>query len=193
MTTLQASQRPESGKGEARKLRAKGKLPGVVYGPQDPPFGVEVDPAALTEIFKKSQDRNTIVQLEVAGETLPVLVREVQRHPVSRDILHVDFYRVSQDRDVEVMVPLKTTGRPRGAVLGGRLRVIRRTLRVRCRFDRIPSDFTVDVSPLGVNEMIRASQVPLPEGVALVLDSDFPVISVVGKRVAAGSAGAGAE
>lgn len=185
MTMLQASRRTGDGKGAARKLRARGVLPAVVYGPEHDPVSITVDPGALTDIFKKSQDRNTIIDLDIEGEKLPVLVREVQRHPVSRKILHVDFYRVSAERPVEVMVPIRPYGRPRGAVLGGRLRVIRRALRARCRYDRIPKDFPVDVSPMRIGDMVRASQIKLPEGVELVADHDINVLTLYGKRVGA--------
>lgn len=182
MTSLQAAIRTDNGKGEARKLRATGRIPGVLYGPDHEPVTLSVDPDALTEIFKQTQDRNTIVQLQVEGDTVPTLVREVQRHPLTRELLHVDFYRVSPEREVEVMVPLRTQGRPRGAVLGGRVRLIRRELRARCRFDRIPSDFTVDVTPMQIGDMIKVSQVRPPEGVQVVFDHDFNIVTVAGKR-----------
>lgn len=190
MTTLQASIRTENGKGEARKLRSNGQVPAVVYGPETRPIAIAVDPAGITEIFKQTQNRNTIVELNVDGETVPVLVREVQRHPVSRELLHVDFYRVSKERDVEIMVPLRPHGRPRGAVLGGRLRVIRRELRARCRYDRIPNEFTVDVSPLNIGDMIKASEIEMPPGVELVMENDFNVVTLYGKRVAGGTSAA---
>ena len=182
MTSLQAAIRTDNGKGEARKLRATGRIPGVLYGPDHEPVTLSVDPDALTEIFKQTQDRNTIVQLQVEGDTVPTLVREVQRHPLTRELLHADFYRVSMERPVEVMVPLRPVGRPRGAVLGGRTRLIRRELRARCRYDRIPVDLPVDVTPMQIGDMVKVSQVKVPEGVELVYDHDFNVVTVYGKR-----------
>lgn len=182
MTSLQAAIRTDNGKGDARKLRARGRIPGVLYGPDHEPVSLSVDPNALTEIFKQTQDRNTIVQLQVEGDTVPTLVREVQRHPLTRELLHVDFFRVSPERPVEVMVPLRTQGRPRGAVLGGRVRLIRRELRARCRYDRIPAAFTVDVTPMQIGDMIKVSQVRPPEGVQIVFDHDFNIVTVAGKR-----------
>jgi large subunit ribosomal protein L25 len=113
---------------------------------------------------------------------VPCLVREVQRHPVSREILHVDFYAVPQDREIELMVPLNPVGRPKGAVAGGRLRIIRRDLKVAARYDRIPKTVDIDVSDLDVGDFVRASQIKTPEGVSIVIANDFNVVAMEGKR-----------
>lgn len=182
MTSLQAAIRTDNGKGNARKLRAAGRVPGVVYGPYHESIAISIDPNTLSDIFKQSRDRNTIVELQLEGETVPTLVREVQRHPLTRELLHVDFYRVSKERPVEVMVPLVPQGRPRGAVLGGRTRLIRRELKVRCTYDRIPSGLPVDVTPMQIGDMVRVSQIKAPQGVEILYDHDFNVVTVYGKR-----------
>lgn len=180
--SLSAAVRTTTGKGAARKARATGRIPANVYGPEAAPVSVDIDPDALVRIFRKTRNRNTIVDLEIDGATVPTLVREVQRHPASRDILHVDFYRVHADRPVEVMVPVTTTGRPAGAVLGGRLRLIRRAVRTRCPYDRIPEKFVVDISPMNIGDMVKASEIATPEGVEMVYDNDFNVLTVYGKK-----------
>ena len=180
--TLNAEVRATSGKGAARKARRAGKIPAVVYGPETDAVSIDIDPDALVRIFRKTRNRNTVVELELDGEKVPTLVREVQRHPVSRDVLHVDFYRLSADRPVEVMVPVTTVGRPVGAVLGGRLRLIRRVVRTRCPYDRIPEAFVVDISPMEIGDMVKASEIPTPEGVEMVYDNDFNVLTVYGKK-----------
>ena len=183
-TTLAATIRTDSGKGIARKIRAEGKLPAVMYGPGHDAVPVVVDPTELQNIFRNTGDKNTIVDLNLDGHSVPVLVREVQRHPVSRKLLHVDFFRVVEGRKIEVMVPVEPKGRPVGAVLGGRLRLIRRVLRARCAFNNIPSRFVIDVEHLNVNDMIRVSEIIPPEGVELVYDVDFNVITLYGKQKA---------
>lgn len=186
-TTLAASTRNDStGKGAARKLRAQGQVPAVLYGYGREPRSISVDPKALLDIFHASQNRNTVVELDIDGEKHPTMVREVQRHPVSRAIRHVDFYRLSDDRKVEVMVPVTTTGRPAGAVLGGQVRIIRRVLKVRCLWNAIPDHFEVDVSPMNIGDMIKASEITAPEGVEIVIDHDFNVINLFGRRASAG-------
>lgn len=183
-TTLAVTPRSETGKGWARRTRAEGQVPAVVYGPTTDPKTVTVDPEALVELFKQTQDRNTIVNVQVDGDAHPCLVREVQRHPLSREILHVDFYAVPQDREIEVMVPLNPVGRPAGATLGGRVRLIRRSVKAQARFDKLPKQFDVDVSPLHIGDRILASEIPMPDGVSLVYDNDYNVIELYGKKAA---------
>ena len=182
-TTLAATTRPSGNKGDSRKLRAVGKLPAVMYGPNDEPTPIAVDSEELTTIFRKTRDRNTVVEIELDGNTYPTLVREVQRHPVSRKLVHADFYRLAADRKVEVMIPIEGVGRPAGAILGGRLRLIRRTVKARCDFDKIPSKLAVNISPMHIGDMVKASEIPLPEGVELVYDNDYNVLTIYGKKV----------
>lgn len=182
-TTLEVSSRAVIGKGENRKARARGLVPAVVYGKTQTPIPVAVDPTKLVEVFKQTQDRNTIVSIKVGdGDVIPCLVREVQRHPLSRKIIHVDFYAVPKEDPIEVVVPIRPVGRPKGAQLGGRLRLIRREIRISARYDLIPEAIEVDVSDLDIADHIRASQMTLPEGVTLVVDNDFIVVTVTGKQ-----------
>jgi large subunit ribosomal protein L25 len=181
-TTISATTRDAGSKGAARKVRRAGRLPAIVYGPENEPLPISVEPKALVDLFRHTRNRNTIVKLDIEGKEQPALVREVQRHPVSRDILHVDFYRVSPDRQVEVMVPVESVGRPAGAIMGGRLRIIRRTIRVRCGYQDIPEKFVVDVSSMHVGDMVKASEIPTPDGVEMVYDHDFNVMTVYGKK-----------
>lgn len=180
-TTLTATKRNQLGKGGARKLRAAGKLPAVLYGVQDETICLTVDPKALTDIFQATRNRNTVLQLDVEGTKVSALVREAQRHPASREILHVDFQQVGE-KPVEVVVPVTTTGKPAGEVLGGRLRVIRRELLVRCNYKNIPACFEVDVSALQIGDMILASEIPVPDGVKVVYAHDFNVLTLYGKK-----------
>lgn len=181
--TIQATPRVAHGKGSARKTRAAGHLPAVVYGPKTTPQSISVDPDLLVGIFKHTRDRNTVVEVKIGdGAAVPCLVREVQRHPLSREILHVDFYAVDPNGEVEVMVPLTTVGRAKGALLGGRIRLIRRSIKAMCRYDRIPSNFVIDVTELDIGDMVKASEVPLPEGVSLVYDHDYNIVTLYGKR-----------
>jgi large subunit ribosomal protein L25 len=168
------------GKGAARKLRASGKIPATLYGAAAP-MSVEVDPRALDDIFRVSRNHNTIVQVNVNGQDVPCLVKEAQRHPLSREILHVDLYAVPEDRDIEVRVPVEAVGKSKGAAVGGRVRIIRREVRVVCHYRRIPLTVQVDVSALDIGEQIRVSAVPMPEGLRIAYETDYAVLSIVGK------------
>lgn len=184
-TNLNAEVRSgESGKGVARKIRKAGKLPGVVYGAGNEATAVIVDPKALTDMFMATRNRNTVVNLEIDGTTHPCLVREVQRHPLSRQMLHVDFYKVPEEDAVTVMVPIQGVGRAKGMTLGGRLRLIRREVRIRCNYKHIPATIDFDITPLDIGDMVKASELPLPEGCELDADNDFNVMTLYGKRVA---------
>lgn len=181
-TNLAAETRSETGKGVARKLRAAGKIPAVLYANGDAATHLTIDPVRLDEIFRHTRNRNTVVQLELDGTSVPALVKTAQRHPVSRAILHVDFYAVSADKEVEVMVPLRAVGRPAGASLGGRLRLIRRTIRARCTYENIPETLDIDVTPMNIGDMKKVSEVIVPDGVTVPFDDDFNVITCYGKK-----------
>jgi len=181
-TQLSANVRDHSqGKGGARKARKGGGLPAVVYGPSNAPLSITVDPKGLEEIFRKSQNRNTVVELQLSGQSVPVLVREVQRHPVSRQILHVDFYRVDVNRPVRVEVPVVATGKAKGLAGGGRVQIMRRALQVEVSFDKIPTAIEVDTTDLDIADTIRVSAVVPPAGVKVLFDQDYPVVTLAGK------------
>jgi large subunit ribosomal protein L25 len=181
-TNLAVEIRTGSGKGIARKLRAAGKIPAVLYSGGDEATQLTVDPHALNEIFRQTKNRNTVVQLGLNGANVPAIVKDAQRHPVSRDILHVDFLQVQDGKMIEVMVPLRPVGKAAGVALGGRIGLIRRKVRARCAYDQIPEAFEIDTTPMEVGDMIKASEIPTPEGVTVVFAHDFNVLSLYGKR-----------
>lgn len=184
-TNLSAEVRSgECGKGVARKIRKAGMVPGVVYGAGEEATPVSFDPKALTDLFAATKNRNTVVNLEMDGTTHPCLVREVQRHPLSRKMLHVDFYKVPEKDTVCVVVPIQGVGRAIGMTLGGRLRLIRRDIRIRCNYKDIPATIDFDITPLNIGDMVKASELPLPKGCELDVENDFNVMTLYGKRVA---------
>lgn len=185
-TSLSASVRNDAtGKGVARKLRATGLVPAVVYGEGADARHITVDPVAFDRLFRATRDRNTVVNVDVDGEQIPTLVREVQRHPLDRNILHIDFYKLSKEKPVTVVIPVTTSGKAVGEVIGGKIRLIRREIPVTCRYDQIPHVINVDVTPMQLGEFVKSSQLPLPEGVSVALDRDVNVVSCYGKRIVA--------
>jgi large subunit ribosomal protein L25 len=183
MHSLSVSPRPETGKGAARKMRAAGRVPGVIYADGADARPVSFEPKALLDIFRATKNRNTIVHLELEGETFPVLVQDADRHPVSRELLHVDFLRVSDDKKLVVKVPVEGVGRPAGAALGGRLRLIRRELKVRCMWQHIPETLQVDITPMEIGDMVKAAEITPPPNVEVLYESNFNVLTVYGKKV----------
>lgn len=193
-TSLEAEVRVDQiGKGVARKLRKSGRVPAVVYGKASEPTSVSVEPKALADIFMETGNRNTVIQLSVDGKVIPCLVKEVQRHPLSQDMLHVDFYSVPESDTIQVMVPVRGVGRAKGMTIGGRLRLIRREVRIECNYKDIPESVDYDISPMEIGDMVKASELSIPKGCALVADHDFNVLTVYGKRVVAAEETAAAE
>jgi len=180
--SLNASSRTELGKGNARKIRAKGLLPAVIYRAGQPATSVSIDPNELENAFRRSGNRNTLVNLGVDGNNFICLVKQTQRDPVTSTLVHVDFYEVDENEEVVVKVPTNPTGKAAGVVAGGKLRTIVRDLTVRCKPGDIPATVDVDVTHLEVGDFVRVSGVSAPAGAEIVAPNDFNIFTVVGKR-----------
>jgi large subunit ribosomal protein L25 len=179
--TLKAGLREGRGKGPARKLRAAGKLPAVVYGAAGEPLALSLNTHEAQLLFHAISVDNTIVNLEIEGGTglVQTLVREIQTHPIRPDILHVDFLRIQMDVEVELDVPLHIHGIPRGVRDdGGVLEQPLHDLPIRCLPDRIPEEILVEVADLGIGDAVHVRDLPLTEGVEVMLDGDRIVCSV---------------
>src|SRR5262245_57122054 len=111
---LEAVERAERGKNEARRLRAAGKIPAVVYGEREGGKAIAVDPKILSRIMHTGQGANTLISLKLGGGDARVLVKEYQLDPVTHQILHADFYRVAMDKLIRVTVPVVSKGEPKG-------------------------------------------------------------------------------
>ena len=179
---LTANPREEMGKGAARKLRAAGLLPAVIYRAGQPATSISLDPLALENAFRKTGNRNTLVDLGVDGKSFVCLVKSTQRDPMSAELLHVDFFEVDSNEDVVVDVPVSAVGKAAGVVAGGKLRIVKRDLRIQCKPADIPDTVAVDVTPLSIGDFVRVSQVPAPSGTQIVAPNDFNVVTVLGKR-----------
>lgn len=179
MTIGQLSVTPRSGrgKGSARKLRAQGLVPGVVYGRKQDAVTVSLDPRELDTLVRKSPWRlNTVIDLNL-GEagSRPVLVKDITVHPVSRAIIHVDFINVDMDSPVRADVPLKLVGRPEGVKAGGLLQQMLRNVRVECLPGSIPAAVEADISNLNRKDAMMLDQVPAPEGTSIIIRENVAV------------------
>ena len=179
---LSADLRTATGKSAARKIRQAGQVPATIYRNGEAATLIQIDPLALQLSFERTKNPNTLVNLVYGDEAKVCLVKEVQRHPVSGKIRHVDFYNVHDDQNITVDVPVKAVGKAKGVSLGGKLRIIRRSLTVQCVPANIPSHIEVDVTEVGVGEFLKASQITTPESFELILASDFNVVTVVRRR-----------
>ncbi|MEJ2539770.1 MAG: 50S ribosomal protein L25 [Gemmatimonadota bacterium] len=182
---LKAEKRTDSGKGVARKLRAGGRAPAVVYGQGEDALLLSIDALETMNLFNHISVENTIVELVVDGEPqpIPTLVREVQLHPYKSELIHVDFYKIQAGVEVEVTVPLHVHGDAPGVKFqGGILQQVEHDLPVRSIPSMIPEDLTVDISGLEIGDQITAGELEIPEGVTLLLEDDQPVVLVSAPR-----------
>mgnify|MGYP000386231887 CR=1 FL=1 len=177
---LNVKLRTELGKGANRRLRAQGLLPAVCYGSGSEATALSVDPKELMELLSGDYGFNAVFKLNVENSDMAPVVRvnEYQRDPVRRELTHVDFQILSEDKVVTVTVPLRLTGRPQGTTVGGKLRQIRHSLKIKARPAAIPSELVLDVTELKVNAYSRVTEIPLPEGVEVIYDTNFSVATV---------------
>jgi large subunit ribosomal protein L25 len=179
VSTLTAQKRDQSGKGPSHRLRAKGLIPAVCYGPYDKPLHVSVDPEAIKKAIATPHKFNTVIKLQVeGGETRTVLFKEFEKDPVDGQMLHADFLEVRMDKEVVVNVPVVLVGKPEGVTAGGILQQVARTLPVLCKPSDIPEKIEVDVSALKITESLHIKDVKLPAGVKLKVRGDLTIAVV---------------
>ncbi len=183
---LSATRREDRGKGSARKLRAAGRIPAVVYGKDMDALTVSLDAREAEHLFHGISVENTILDLRIGddGDSMQTLVREIQTHPFRPTILHVDFLRIQEGVEVEVEVPIELVGTPTGVRLnGGVLEQIVHEVEVRCIPSKIPEVFELDITPLEIGDALHVSDLTLGEGVELLIDPTQTVCLVSAPRV----------
>ncbi len=184
--TLIATPRTETGKGVARKLRAAGDVPGVIYGHKRQAQALTVNARELDRLLSRISAANTVVELTVGGATSRTLIREIQRHPFKRQLLHVDFQELVAGETVTVKVPLVIVGIAEGVRNGdGVLDQVLYSLEIECDPANMPNHIDVDVTAVGVGESLHVRDLTLPPGITTVLDdADASVLSVQITRAA---------
>lgn len=190
--TLKAERRATRGKNEARRLRASGRIPAVVYGGASETTAVAVDPRALSRILHSESGVNTLINLEIDGEPAArVIVKEYQLDPVKGHLLHADFYRLAMDRPIQVTVPIEVRGEARGVKQqGGVLDLPHREVEIECLPAEIPESIVVDVSELLIGQSIRLKDLALQAKWTAVSDPETMLAHVVASRAAAAEAAA---
>jgi large subunit ribosomal protein L25 len=183
---VNAEVRQETGKGFARRTRASGRVPAVLYGRREQPLSLSLDPLALVRSLDKERKRNTVFSLNVsnAGKAseITAMIRDVQIDPLSRRITHVDFLRVSLDDEVKVNVPLVLTGTPAGVIDGGNLHHNVHYLPIAAKPAAIPTKIELDVSKLKIGEALHVSDLKLAAGMRALLEAKIGLASVVAPR-----------
>jgi large subunit ribosomal protein L25 len=174
---ITATPRPPQGTRPARRLRNEGKVPGVVYGLGKDTLPVAVVWRDLRHALVGDAGLNALIDLHVDGGSELVMVKDLQRHPVRRDVLHVDFLRVNRDQELTVDVPINLTGEPT-AVLNaeGVVEHLLHALSITAKPADIPNELAIDISGLELGESIRVSDITLPAGVTTTIDLDEVVV-----------------
>lgn len=195
--SLSAELRSETGKGVARKLRAAGRVPAVVYGHNRAPQGLTIDAREFGRLLEHISTGSTVVELAVGGATARTLIREVQRHPVKRNVLHVDFQELVAGERVTVRCPLVFVGVSVGVrEQGGLFEELMREVQITVDPANIPNHIDVDVASLTIGHPLHVRDLVLPPGVTVLDDADLTVCAVSGTKAAASeetTAAAGGE
>ena len=191
--TLSATLRSESGKGAARALRRAGSVPAVIYGHKRQPMSLAVPTRELERLLERVSAETTVVELSIDGKVSRTLIREIQKHPFKKQLVHVDFLELVAGEMITVNVPLVIVGVSVGVrSFGGILDQTMRELEVTVDPSSIPNHIDVDVSELGVGDSIHVRDLKLPAGVTVLDDPDASVVVVAAPKVNATDAAADA-
>ncbi len=175
--TLVAEVGRPTGTSAARRLRATGKVPAVLYGRGAEPRAITVDWRELRVALTTDKGLNALINLEVDGTRTPAIVKEMQRHPVRRDVLHIDFLSVDVDKPIATDVPIVLEGEPILVLREqGVVDQIMNAIIVHAKPDRIPGHLSVDVSALEIGHTLTVADLVLPEGVTIDADPEETIV-----------------
>jgi len=184
---LDSNKRTMTGKGSARKLRSAGRLPVILYGPEMSPIMLSLDYKQLQKILRGKSAENIIFDLEVdsngKNQSKRVMIKELQKDPVTREYLHVDFYEISMEKELEVDIPLYLVNTPLGVTEGGILEHIRREVKVSCMPKNLVDKIEIDVSGLAIGQSLHIEDIDLPSGLKTIEDGDLTIATVVAPSI----------
>ncbi len=188
--SIELEPRTTTGKGAARKARAAGRVPGILYGHGKAPIMFDVDAHRFGLAIEKSRyGRNQLFALKGVERDVQALIKEVQVHPVSRRLIHVDLIEVTDADRVRVEVEVKHEGKAAGQSAGGTLVLLKRTVKLLCAPESIPDEIVVDVTPLGLGVDVTVGDLPLPSGAQALGDPKVVVLTIKAPRVSGKAAG----
>jgi len=184
---LKTNIRTTTGNGPARRLRQKGQIPAVLYGPGTESVLLSVNISDIDMVLKKGRIGQALLNLVIPdnGETSvkTVMVKELQIQPVSRNYLHIDFYEVAMDRKIMVNVPITTTGKAKGVEVGGILQIVRRELEVQCFPLDVPESIELDVTDLDIGDSIHVGDISLQSEIEFLGEENFTVVTIVSPKI----------
>jgi large subunit ribosomal protein L25 len=181
--TLPAHPRVGAGKSEASRLRREGRIPAIAYGPELEATPLSVDGRDLFHALNTDAGANAILRLEFDGQTQLALAREIQRHPVRREVLHVDFLAVSRNVKVSADIPIRIEGDAPGVDEGGVAEQPLHTLPIEVLPLEMPDEFVLDISDMQIGDVKRVSDMDIPEGIDVLEDPERTVVTVYWEAV----------
>jgi large subunit ribosomal protein L25 len=181
--SFNATSREGTGKGAARSLRRQGQVPAVIYGHGREPVSLALNARDLDKMLGHIQAESTVIEVTVGGQTAKTLIREIQRHPIKRQILHVDFQALVAGEKVVVSIPIVLNGIPEGVRLeGGVLDQTLRELEIEVDPSNIPDHVELDVTNMVIGDSLHVSDIKLPEGVEVQDDPETSVAVLAAPR-----------
>ena len=193
--TLTAKPGREPGSRASGRLRTVGQVPAVVYGHGITPVSVSIDWRELRAALTTDAGTNALINLEVAGDTHLTIVRDMQRHPIRHDVLHVDFQVVDRDQVISVDVPVVLTGESQAVneTTGATVEQTMHSLTIKSKPGAIPNEISVDISSLEIGHAIRVGDLTLPEGVETDVDPEETVASATVVQATPNRGGSGSN
>jgi large subunit ribosomal protein L25 len=183
IATLPATVRQGAGKGVARALRREGKVPGVIYSKKGEPMSLAFPLKELTLEYKRGRFRSRLIDISLDGKNIQALPKELQFHPVTDVIEHVDFLRVEKGVALRVQIPVHCIGQDKsiGIKRGGVLNIVRHEIEFTCAPEAIPTHIEVNVLDMDIGDSIHINDIKLPAGVVPVIKRNFTVATVAGR------------
>lgn len=183
IASLAAETRDNAGKGVARALRREGKVPAVLYGKGHTPVGLALNANELRQQYLKGRFSSKLIELKLGKETVKALPRDVQFHPVTDMIEHVDFQKVDATTTIRVFVPVKFLNVEKSAGLkrGGVLNVVRHEIEFVCKPEAIPHHIEIDVAALNIGDAVHINDVKVPAGITPAIKRNFTIATIAGR------------
>jgi large subunit ribosomal protein L25 len=184
--TLASEPRTELGSGPSGRLRKAGKVPAVVYGLGTDPVAISVPALELAHVLSSESGANTLISLDVDGESVLTLARQIHRHPTRGEFVHVDFVRIRRDVAVSAEIPVNLTGEPKGVKDGGLLEQLLFSVTIEAMPGNIPVAIEHDITKLEIGDQVLIAGLALPDGVTSPMDEAQVVAQITARRSAAG-------
>ncbi|MEO0091410.1 MAG: 50S ribosomal protein L25 [candidate division WOR-3 bacterium] len=179
--SLKAEERNAVGTSASKKLRREGLVPGVIYGHHENPLSIFVSEREFSALLDKIKGHSPIINLEVGDTTIKVILKSLQREPISKKLLSVDFQRIHAKEKVTLKIPVILKGSPIGVKMGGILDHPLRAIPVKCEIEKVPEHIEIDISGLKLGHSVHISDLKI-EGVEFMLPPDTPIVSVLTPR-----------